>query len=389
MRILCVGNIYPPQAPGGGYELTWRSCVRHLGERGHDVRVLTTDYEEPGVVAPDEGDVHRELRWYWRDHAFPRLPLREVFDLERWNGGVLERHLSEFEPDAVCWWAMGGMSLGLLERVRRAGIPAAGVLEDEWLNWGPRADAWMRMFRKHRLAGRAAERLTGLPTRPRLGEAALWLLGSAHIERRALEDWPIAESRLVHPGIDDTLFRHAEPRPWDWRLVYLGRMDRRKGVDLAVDALEHLPSHAELVLQGSGDPDYVAELERRGGGRLRFSRAPREGIPDVYAAADAVVFPVRWEEPWGIVPLEAMAVGRPVVASGTGGSREYLRHEQNCLIYEPRESPEALASALHRLADEPALRERLLTGGRETAARFTERLHNEAIEEALREVAAR
>ena len=76
----------PPQAPGGGYAATWRSCVRHLGERGHDVRVLTTDYEEPGVVAPDEGDVHRELRWYWRDHAFPRLPLREVFDLERWNG---------------------------------------------------------------------------------------------------------------------------------------------------------------------------------------------------------------------------------------------------------------------------------------------------------------
>jgi hypothetical protein len=53
------------------------------------------------------------------------------------------------------------------------------------------------------------------------------------------------------------------------------------------------------------------------------------------------------------VPLEAMAVGRPVVASGTGGSAEYLRHGENCLVYSPAESPEALAAALRDSAGAP------------------------------------
>jgi glycosyltransferase involved in cell wall biosynthesis len=81
-----------------------------------------------------------------------------------------------------------------------------------------------------------------------------------------------------------------------------------------------------------------------------------------------------------------MAVGRPVVASGTGGSREYLRHEENCLIYEPRDSAAALAEAISRLAGDAALRARLRAGGLATAPRYTERLYNEAIEAALVEV---
>jgi glycosyltransferase involved in cell wall biosynthesis len=74
-----------------------------------------------------------------------------------------------------------------------------------------------------------------------------------------------------------------------------------------------------------------------------------------------------------------------VVASGTGGSAEYLRHEENALIYSPRNSPQALADAIKRLADDPALRARVREGGLPTAAQFTERRYNEAIENALEE----
>ncbi len=56
-------------------------------------------------------------------------------------------------------------------------------------------------------------------------------------------------------------------------------------------------------------------------------------MPAELAAADALLFPVQWEEPWGLVPLEAMASGTPVVATGTGGSGEYLRDGDNCLVY--------------------------------------------------------
>ena len=86
------------------------------------------------------------------------------------------------------------------------------------------------------------------------------------------------------------------------------------------------------------------------------------------------------------MPLEAMGKGRPVVATGRGGSAEYLRDGENCLLFEAGDAA-ALAGALTRLATDADLRRRLYDGGLETAARYTEPLYNEAVEQALREAA--
>jgi len=390
VRVLSVGNMYPPHDLRGGYELTWRSAVAHLRGAGHAVRVLTTDFRSPDVPPddPEDPDVHRELRWYWRDHAFPRMSMRGRVALERHNAAVLGRHLSDLRPDVVNWWGMGGMSLTLVERARRAGLPAVGVVGDEWMRYGPRVDGWLRPFHGRPRLARLAERVTGLPARVDLGGAGLWLFNS-EFERRSMYaagiDLPRAE--VAHPGIDERLFEPAPERPWEWRLLYLGRMDPRKGVHVAVEALAHLPD-ATLTLQGAGDPAYLEELRtlaRRLGvdDRVAFVSVPRAELRQVYADCDAVLFPAQWEEPWGLVPLEAMAVGRPVVASGTGGSREYLGHEGNCLLYEPVESAQALAGAVSRLAGDQDLRARLRAAGSETAVRYTERGYNEAIRAAV------
>ena len=102
----------------------------------------------------------------------------------------------------------------------------------------------------------------------------------------------------------------------------------------------------------------------------------------LYAGADAVVFPVTWDEPWGLVPIEAMAHGVPVVATGRGGSAEYLRDGENALLHAPGE-PAALATVLRRLADDPDLRERLRRGGAATAPQHTARAFNERLEAVL------
>jgi glycogen synthase len=75
-----------------------------------------------------------------------------------------------------------------------------------------------------------------------------------------------------------------------------------------------------------------------------------------------------------------------VVATGRGGSAEYLRHEENCLLMEA-DDPAALAAALGRLAADPALRERLRAGGLATAPLHTEQVFNEAVEQAVLEAA--
>src|SRR5205807_5019445 len=133
VRVLAVGNMYPPHH-FGGYELVWRSAVEHLRSRGHEVHVLTTGHREKVGLdeAADvaEADISRALRWYWRDHRFPRIGLRARIELERENWRTLERHLAEHRPDVVAWWAMGGMSLSLIERVRLRGIAAVAFVND-------------------------------------------------------------------------------------------------------------------------------------------------------------------------------------------------------------------------------------------------------------------
>ena len=388
MRILSVGNRYPPWSVGG-YETIWAATVRALRAAGHPTLVLTTRPDQTDRPAADGPvlDVHRELDWYWRAHAFPPRSLRECVALERRNAAVLAASIASWRPDAVMWWAMGGMSLSLLEQARRAGLPAVAVVGDDWLSYGPQVDGWTRRWRGPRGAPAAplAARIAGVPARLDLDRAARWTFISAHllVGARAVRR-RLRHAVVHHPGVDPARFAPSAPPPWQWRLLYCGRIDPRKGIATAVRALAALPAQATLTIDGDGDrghADDLAALAQQLGvaERVHFTISEPSAVPAAYAAADVVVFPVRWEEPWGLVPLEAMAVGRPVVASDAGGGpAEYLRPEDNCLRFAP-EDPAGLAAAIRRLADDEALRARLVAAGRETAAGLGEAAFHDAL----------
>ena len=390
MRVLTVGNMYPPHHLGG-YELMWRSWVAHMRARGHEVRVLTTDHRarHPDRAIAEDTDVHRELRWYWRDHDIPRVSAREALATERYNARVLERHLLALRPEAVSWWAMGGMSLSLLERVRDASLPALGVVVDEWMSYAPIVDGWQRRFGR-RFLGRIAARLTGVPAPVAIAGGARWLFVSAYLRERAqAAGHDVGRSRVSPAGIDLDSFPRAPQRPWQGRLLCLGRIDPRKGLTVALRALPRLPD-CTLRVVGAGDERHAAELRHLAAelgvaGRVHFDRVPRDRLATAYAEADALLFPVIWPEPFGLVPLEAMAVGRPVVTTGTGGSGEYLVGDRNCLLCSPSDE-ESLAAAVSRLAGDPALRTRLVEGGFATAEAHPERRFNEAVSEAIAEL---
>ncbi len=388
--MLTVGNMYPPHHLGG-YELMWRSSVEHLRAHGHEVTVLTTDHRNAAPdPAIDEGpDVHRELEWYWRDHAFPDRRRGQRLALERHNQRVLARHLEHRGgAQCVCWWAMGGMSMALLETARRRRIPAVGVVVDDWLTYGPEVDAFHRAARRLGPLAGLAETVWQVPARLELEGAARWLFVSETTRRRAVAaGLRVERSPVAHGGIENELFAAFEPGPWSARLLYVGRIDPRKGVLNAVRAVAQLPE-ATLVIAGHGDEVHRRELEgeiaRMGiGDRVAFQRPRRDRLAQVYAAADAVIFPSLWEEPWGLVPLEAMAVGRPIVATGVGGSGEYMRDGENCLLFSPSDDPAALAAAVRRLGDDDALRRHLRVHGARTAAKFSGAAFNARVEAEL------
>jgi glycosyltransferase involved in cell wall biosynthesis len=267
-------------------------------------------------------------------------------------------------------------------------------VHDDWLDYGRWADGWLNIFRdrRSRLVP-LAESVLRIPARVDFDRAAKYLFGSERTRRHALSCClGTPDTGVEQLGIHPDYLDPGPPRDWRWRLLYVGRLDPRKGVDTAVEAVPLLPPQAELTLIGGWDRAEEARLRRlaseRGvGARVRFAgQLELHAIAVAYEECDAVIFPSRWEEPWGLVPLEAMGKGRPVAATGRGGSAEYLRDGENCVLFEAGD-PESLAGALGRLASDPDLRDRLREGGLETASRFTEPRYNRAVEHALLEAA--
>ncbi len=392
MRVLTVGNMYPPHH-FGGYELVWQSAVEHLRARGHEVRVLSTD-TLTGATGADPAYVHRELRWHLRDGEFEPVGLRERTLMARHNHRALDRHLADLRPEVVAWFSMGGLTLTMLEEVRRRGLPAVAFVHDEWLGYGRWADPWLHSFsgpRRRRLAP-LAER-GGIPVSVDFAGAASYVFVSEFMRRRAHAlGLGLRRTSVAHSGIHPDYLDPAPEQDWGWRLLYVGRLDPRKGVDTAIEALAHLPPAARLRIVGGWDPreeQRLAALAARLGVAERVSfvgQRVRSDLLAEYEACDAVVFPVRWDEPWGLVPLEAMARGRPVVATGRGGSAEYLGDGENCLRFEADDAP-ALAAALRRLSTDVGLRARLREGGIATATRHTEPAFNAAVERAVLDAA--
>lgn len=169
----------------------------------------------------------------------------------------------------------------------------------------------------------------------------------------------------------------AERKTARFRLLSLGRLVPRKGVDLVIRALALLRARgvddAELEVVGSSgsaaavDPEIVrlSALAADIGvaDRVHFrGQMPRECIPALFRSADAVVC-TPWYEPFGIVPLESMACGTPVIAAAVGGLGDTVVHGITGL-HVPPQDPEALASALERLLLHPDFGRALGAAGR-------------------------
>jgi glycosyltransferase involved in cell wall biosynthesis len=275
---------------------------------------------------------------------------------------------------------MGAMSLGLLTTLVERKLPIVFAVCDDWLVYGPRLDAWIRLFRWSRLFARAMRSMVDVPTSvPDLNDAGGFCFVTDFVRRRANEKADVDPhySTVVYSGIDRNDFPPVAPesRRWSGRLLCVGRIDERKGLDVVIKALPHLPETTSLEIIGRGDDEHKARLERLAGelgvaGRVQFGVAPRDQLHKHYRAADCVLFPVLWEEPFGLVPIEAMACGTPVIATGLGGSAEFLANGRNCLLTPPGD-PRALAAAVTRLAGDPALRARLVEGGLPLADELT------------------
>jgi D-inositol-3-phosphate glycosyltransferase len=148
-------------------------------------------------------------------------------------------------------------------------------------------------------------------------------------------------------------------------LLFVGRIQRLKGADVAVRALADLegyPTASLVIVGGPSGPDGDLELSRLHGlvaeydlgARVRFVPAePHDHLATYYRAADACLVPSR-SESFGLVALEAAACGTPVVAAAVGGLRSLVEHAHTGFLVEGRD-PAAFAAYVGEILDNPPL----------------------------------
>src|SRR5258708_3432373 len=376
---------HPPPS-FGGYEVMCAQVCTWLKQRGHEVLVLTALPAELGTISADEDEdivpVRRILRSYWDGLSNLDPPFQEALAIEQHNQAQMQDVLATYHPDVVAFWHMGDISLGLITTTANLGYPLVFVIGDDWLCYGGWADAWLRWCNEHPEQAAAVEQRTGLPTRlPDLGALGIFCFVSAWTRRRAeqIGGWHFPRAEIIFPGLSPTEFPtlvKVPNRPWRWRLPWMGRVIEEKGVETAIHALSLLPPNTTLAIVGMVDPAYRSRLEALAAtlgvaSQLSFSLVSRQQIRQRYQQADVTLFTSMIEhKAFGLVPLEAMASGCPVIATGVGGSSEYCLDGVNCVRVPPGD-PAALACAVQHLAQGQVLRLHLVEGGLGTASACT------------------
>ena len=195
------------------------------------------------------------------------------------------------------------------------------------------------------------------------------------IERFGRIDQTVARAKLKNKA--EAVKDGLRFEPEDKVIMYVGRFDRRKGIGTLVRAVRKSQmfdsSNLKLIVAGGSRPDQSDGREREriesivdelGMRHLTFfpGRVSQEDLPLYYAAADICVVPSHYE-PFGLVAIEAMASGTPVVASNVGGLQFTVVPEETGLLAPPKDV-EAFSTAIDRIITNPQWRDKLGQAGR-------------------------
>lgn len=359
MRLLVCTDSYPPQL--NGVSVVTALAAGGVRARGWTCAVVAPAYPpQPDAVlaAPPEVAVT----------SLPSVPLPGYRDvrvaLPAWR--AVRRAVRAFAPDVVhCATEFVVGRLGMAA-ARQAGIPVVTSYHTDFIRYTDRYGIpWMRR-----------------PVTAWLGRfhrgAALTLTPSASAQRDVLA---LGAPRVAvwGRGIDTDAFhpRHRTPVLRETLapgatcvFLHVGRLAPEKDVGVLLDAFEmvrpRFPEGAVRLLI-AGDGPSADGLRRRAGAQVTFLGAVDRArdLPALYASCDAFAY-ASATETLGLVVLEAMASGLPVIATPVGGVADHLRDGVNGLAY-PAGDARACAAAMTRVASDAALRATLATGARTDA----------------------
>jgi glycosyltransferase involved in cell wall biosynthesis len=174
-----------------------------------------------------------------------------------------------------------------------------------------------------------------------------WIATTAEI-LESLAPLKPKRSAVIPNWVDTQKFAYRPHTPHKpIRVGLIGQISPHKGHDDAVEAMRELGTGFQLMIAGEGEASYIAKLKRRSAG-LPISFVGFVTLPDYFSEIDVLIVP-SWQEPFGIVTLEAMSVGIPVIGTGPV---DVLR---GTLV--PPRDPHALAQAVRSFKLDTSARE--------------------------------
>lgn len=373
MRIALVSEHANPLATVGGVDAGGQNVhvaalAGGLVERGHDVTVFSRrdDAADPVQVTAPEGYVVEHVPAgpptdVPKDELLQHMPAFAEYLASRWRD-------EPFDVVHAHFWMSG---LAAVEAAKPSGVPVLQTFH-----------ALGTVKRRHQ-GLRDTSPGTRIALERRLCRTVDRVIATcsdevAELRALGLPPW---RASVIPCGVDTDAFRPVrvprgrgghEPH----RLLVIGRLVERKGVGNVIEALAALPG-VELMVAGGPAEEFldtdpeVARLralaERHGvADRVRFlGSVSRPDVPALMASADVVVA-VPWYEPFGIVPVEAMACGRPVVGSAVGGLLDTVVPGVTGELVPPRR-PDVLAPVLADLLADPERRTAYGRAGRSRA----------------------
>jgi glycosyltransferase involved in cell wall biosynthesis len=386
LRILQVCDFYEPFI--GGVESHVKALSRELACRGHEVTIVTSHL--PGTALDENvgglrirritGWANRVLHgWYERAEAPYQPPLPDPGMMRALRGIIDDQR-----PDIV--HAQGWISYSCMAIARRSGCPLVVTMHDYSFSCarktllrdglaecaGPRLDICLRCAPGQYGTVKGTALTLGLRTARSLhGRVDSWVAASASVADASRGSLPRSSVPSVIPSLSPDVPADGGPRP-DWLpsghfLLFVGALGRHKGLNWLLGAYSGGELSWPLVVIGASRPDAPRSWPDNVTVR---TDVPHQDVMTAWRHAGVGLVPSLCREGFGLVAVEAMRSGVPVVASRIGALPEIVADSVTGLLVAPGNTPE-LIRAIRRLEEDPRLRREMGTAGRARSELFS------------------
>ena len=391
----------------GGVEQHVRTLSQALCERGHEVSVATLWREGLAETELDQGvQVHRlrgssqRAKWLFSE---PRRPWAPPFpDPEILLG--LRRVIAQTRPEIVHGHDWLARSVWPLKRWSRAKMVMSlhyytlscakkNLMVDDVPCDGPAPVKCMRCGVRHYGAAKGAATVTanwGMAAWERAAVDLFISVSHATAAGNQLDAVDVPQAVIPNFLLDAAAPAAAQVEPYlaqlpqEPFLMFVGDLRPIKGLEVRLAAYARLEHAPPLVLIGKQWPDTPHDFPPN---TYVLHDWPNEAVRAAWARSSIGLAPSLWREPFGIVVIEAMAGGSPVIGSCVGGIPEIVVDGESGLLVPPGDV-DALAAAMRRLIEEPALCEQMGEAARRRAAQFSAAAVVPQIEAAYRHLLA-